>query len=138
MRVYWAVRHPTTQGSLVALWNRGEILLIRNSYLDYYSLPGGYVRRGESPQQAALRELAEEVGVSTDLDRLELALEETNDWVGKRDHVRIFELELSARPVVEVDYREVVDAGWWSPEQALSLRLFPPLYRLIEARRKRS
>jgi ADP-ribose pyrophosphatase YjhB (NUDIX family) len=138
MRMYWAVRHPTTHGSLVALWNRGEVLLVRNSYLTYYCLPGGYVRRGETARQAALRELSEEVGVSVGGDCLELLLDETNDWAGKRDHVEIFAIELPVRPEVRVDHREVVDAAWWTPDRALSLELFPPVRRVIERWRDRA
>jgi 8-oxo-dGTP pyrophosphatase MutT (NUDIX family) len=59
MRVYWRLRHPVTNGALVALWNRDELLLVRNSYVPYHCLPGGYVHRGESPRDAAVRELVE-------------------------------------------------------------------------------
>lgn len=134
MRTYWKLRHPTTHGTLVALWNGGDVLLVRNSYVPYYSLPGGYVRRGETPRQAALRELEEEVGISAKPDDLELALEETHEWEGKRDHVVIFSMEVGVRPPVNVDHREVVEASWWSPERALSVTLFPPLRRVIERR----
>src|SRR5688572_17354680 len=41
MRAYWTVRKPNTHGALVALWNGGNVLLVRNSYVPYYSLPGG-------------------------------------------------------------------------------------------------
>jgi hypothetical protein len=45
--------------------------------------------------------------------------------------VRIFTLELPARPHIAVDHREVVEASWWTPERALSLNLFPPLRRVL-------
>ena len=134
MRAYWKVRRPTMRGALVAMWNGGEILLVRNSYLPYYSLPGGYVRRDETPVEAAVRELAEEVGVVARPGDLELVVDETNDWEGKRDHVHIFALDVATRPTVAVDHREVVDASWWSPERALELNLFPPIGRAIARR----
>jgi 8-oxo-dGTP diphosphatase len=132
MRVYWSLRHPETHGSLVTLWHRGEVLLIRNSYLRYYCLPGGYVRRGETARHAALRELSEEVGVSGDEGALDLLVDETSDWAGKRDHVVIFALEVPERPVIHVDHREVVDASWWTPAAALELELFPPARKAIQ------
>jgi ADP-ribose pyrophosphatase YjhB (NUDIX family) len=132
MRTYWRLRHPTTHGSLVAIWNRGEVLLVRNSYVPYYGLPGGYVRRGESARDAAMRELFEEVGVSAKPEDLRLLLEETHEWEGKHDHVQIFALELPSRPTIAVDNREVVEASWWSPGRALSLDLFPPLRHVLE------
>ncbi len=137
MRAYWKVRRPTTHGTLIALWNRDELLLVRNSYVPYYSLPGGYLRRGETAREAAVRELREEVGITMDAQGLELVLDTTHDWEGKRDHVQIFALELPSRPSVEVDNREVIEAAWWPPEKALGLELFPPLRRVIEERRAR-
>lgn len=134
MRAYWQLRHPITNGALVAMWNRGEVLLVRNSYVPYYCVPGGYLRRGETAEQAARRELSEEVGVTVNPGDLDLVLDETHEWEGKQDHVRIFALELEARPRVEVDHREVVEASWWTPERALGLNLFPPLRRVIEKR----
>jgi 8-oxo-dGTP diphosphatase len=136
MRTYWKVRRPTTHGTLVALWNAGEVLLVRNSYVPYYSLPGGYLRRGETARDAVVRELTEEVGIAADPAKLELVLERTHDWEGKHDHVQIFALDLPSRPKVEVDHREVVEASWWSPERALALKLFPPLRDVIERRQR--
>jgi ADP-ribose pyrophosphatase YjhB (NUDIX family) len=132
MRRYWALRHPTTHGALVVLQNGGEVLLVRNSYVPYYSLPGGYVRSSETAREAALRELVEEVGVSANGDELELVLDVTHEWEGKHEHVEIFVLQLSTRPSIAVDHREVVEASWWTPERALSLNLFPPLRRVLE------
>jgi 8-oxo-dGTP diphosphatase len=132
MRVYWTVRRPNTHGALVLLWNGGQVLLVKNSYVKYYSLPGGYVRKHETSRQAALRELREEVGIFTTEDRLQPLIDEENDWEGKRDHVEIFALELSEKPLVQVDRREVLEASWFTPEQALALPLFPPLRRAIE------
>ena len=131
MRVYWRVRRPHTRGALVAIWCDDEILLVRNSYVPYYSLPGGYVRRGESGREAALRELAEEIGFLTTEDRLELAVSEINEWEGKQDGVEIFSLYTDTRPEVAIDHREVVEASWFSPQAALELDLFPPIRRAI-------
>jgi len=135
MRFYWAVRKPTTNGALVTLWNRGQVLLVRNSYVSYHTLPGGYLRRGETSRQAALRELREEVGVTASSDDLSLLIDETHEWEGKHDHVSIFALELPERPAIKVDHREVVDAAWYAPDEALKLDLFPPLRRAIERRK---
>ena len=131
MRRYWRWRHPTTHGALVAIWNSGEVLLIRNSYIPYYSAPGGYVRPFETALQAAVRELAEEVGTRVQSNQLQQALEVTHEWEYKTDHVIVFNLELPARPRIQIDHREVVDARWFKPAEALRLNVFPPLKTVI-------
>lgn len=136
MRAYWGVRRPSTHGALVVLWNRGELLLVRNSYVRYYSLPGGYVRKSETGREAAVRELREEVNVIASPDSLKLALDHSHEWEGKHDRVEIFTLELEARPEIRVDQREVISAQWFLPERALELDLFPPLRKVLEARLK--
>ena len=64
-------------------------------------------------------------------------LELTHDWEGRRDHVVIFSLELAERPIVQVDYREVVEAFWFEPEQVARSDVFPPLKQAI-AQKKRT
>ena len=133
MRVYWGVRRPATHGALVTLWNQGEVLLIQNSYVTYRSLPGGYVGRYETGAEAAVRELREEIGVTARIEQLEKVYDEVKDWEGKRDHVEVFRLELATRPVVRIDHREVIEAGWYTPARALELDLFPPIRLILEA-----
>jgi 8-oxo-dGTP pyrophosphatase MutT (NUDIX family) len=137
MRTYWKLRRPTTHGALVTIWNRGEVLLVRNSYVPYYSLPGGYLHGGEASRNAALRELKEEVGIDAAAADLKLEIDETHEWEGKHDHVEIFSLEVDERPAIAVDHREVIEASWFTPERALTLNLFPPLRRVIERRKVR-
>ena len=45
-RIWWFIRRPHTNGSLVALWCDGRLLLVRTSYRQLYSLPGGFIIRG--------------------------------------------------------------------------------------------
>jgi 8-oxo-dGTP diphosphatase len=134
MRVYWALRRPDTHGALVGIWHQGQILLVKNSYVPYRSLPGGYVRKGEPAKQAALRELEEELGLRgfTEAD-LVPSVDLTHEWEGKHDHVEIFTLELARRPEVRIDNREVVDWGFQTPRQALDQHLFPPVVAHIQA-----
>ena len=46
----------------------GAMLLIRNSYRRGWGFPGGFLKRGETPDDAARRETREEVGVHVVLD----------------------------------------------------------------------
>ena len=135
MRTYWRLSRPNTHGTLVTLWNNGEVLLVKNSYVNYYSAPGGYVRGGETSRQAALRELREEVGYTATEEQLMPVYDDTRNWEGKKDHVEIFAIDVAERPRIEIDNREVVEAGWFSKERALGLNLFPPLREVIAARK---
>lgn len=132
VRLLWAILRPTTHGALIVVWRNGSILLVRNSYVSYFSPPGGYVRGGETTLQAAVRELREETGLVVEPSALTLAHEETHDWEFRRDHVTMYDLQVSEPIAVEVDHREVVSAGFYAVEDALKLRLFPPLRRRIE------
>ncbi len=49
----------------------GELLIIKNNYKAHWSLPGGVVDPGETPRQAAVREVLEEVGIRLDINQVE-------------------------------------------------------------------
>lgn len=134
MRLYWRILKPATHGALVAIWNDGELLIVKNSYVNYHCIPGGYLKRGESANAAAVRELLEECRIRVRPEELHLGRTETHQFEGKTDTVDIFDLDVSVRPVFHVDGREVVSAEFLSPKAALKLTLFPPLRRHIEER----
>ncbi|GLW08162.1 DNA mismatch repair protein MutT [Microtetraspora sp. NBRC 13810] len=48
--------------ALVALWHGDRLLLVLNRYRACWELPGGMIDPGETPRQAAVRELREETG----------------------------------------------------------------------------
>lgn len=57
-------------GVVVTVVNQaGELLLIRNDWMDGYGLPGGGVEADEDWEAAAVREAAEETGVAVELVR---------------------------------------------------------------------
>ncbi|MEU0481883.1 NUDIX hydrolase [Streptosporangium sp. NPDC006013] len=41
----------------------GRLLLVRPHYKDYLEIPGGYIEPGETPFQACVREVHEELGI---------------------------------------------------------------------------
>ena len=53
----------------VAILNEGKILMARQTYRGktFWTFPGGSIESGETPQQAAIREVKEEVGLNVEL-----------------------------------------------------------------------
>ncbi len=46
------------------------MLMLRTTYKDYWEIPGGFVQPGESPRQAAHREVVEELGIDAVVGRM--------------------------------------------------------------------
>ncbi len=60
-----------TAGAFVFFFNAQEhILLCKRCDKDLWNLPGGQVEVGESPWDAALREVKEEIGVTAEIEHL--------------------------------------------------------------------
>lgn len=86
----WLTR-PITIGVRVLLVKDGGVILVRHTYQAGWLLPGGGVQRGETPEQAARREVREETGIEMGLLRLQGVF--TNFHEYKSDHVVVFSCE---------------------------------------------
>jgi 8-oxo-dGTP pyrophosphatase MutT (NUDIX family) len=79
---------PGTNGVRVLLVRERQVLLVKHVYEDKWYLPGGLVEQGETLDQAARREVMEEVGAS--LDDLQLFGVYSNFEEGRNDHITVF------------------------------------------------
>lgn len=52
--------------SLTAVWHNGKVLMVFDRFRQSWELPGGVIESGESPRQAAIRELMEEASQRLD------------------------------------------------------------------------
>jgi 8-oxo-dGTP pyrophosphatase MutT (NUDIX family) len=138
LRGFWLVRRPHTRGALVALWNGGDVLIVKNSYRRHYTLPGGYIRSDESPSEAGARELAEECGIYVQPELIREVYQRVHPFEFREDDVTIGEVEVPERPPIRIDHREVVDARFFSPEAAQKLPLVPHLAEYLAARAARA
>ena len=111
---YWFLFRPTARGAYVAVWYGNELLLIQNSYKHGLTLPSGGIKKNETSISAAIRELAEEVGIRATEDELTLIQEFKSTDEGKIDLSVVFELRLDQRPSITVDNVEVVRAEFVS------------------------
>ncbi len=65
--------NPIPATCLVVVNTRGELLLVKRDVepkKGQWCLPGGFIELGEAPEEGALRELAEETGLSGRIDSL--------------------------------------------------------------------
>jgi 8-oxo-dGTP pyrophosphatase MutT (NUDIX family) len=61
-RLRWRVTQPITAGVRLILWEEHTLLLVKHTYQRHGYLPGGGLRKGETIEEAARREAAEELG----------------------------------------------------------------------------
>jgi 8-oxo-dGTP pyrophosphatase MutT (NUDIX family) len=130
----WFLTRPRHEGALVALWHEHRVLVLGFSYRRALGLPGGGMRRGEPPADAAARELAEELGIRVAPGLLRLAFEVTTGWEYRRNHVRIFEIELTRVPPIALDRREVTAACFMTADEALARELVPDVRAYLTSR----
>ena len=114
----WLVR-PHTHGALVAIWHGEELLLVKTSYRRSWGLPGGGIGKHETAQQAAVRELREEIGLTVQQEQLLTPWTMTERVAHGLNTVTIFAVEASERPKVVIDGLEIVAWHWLSREEAL-------------------
>lgn len=112
---------------------KGKVLLVRNWYNSgQWQFPGGGIRDNETPEQAARRELGEEVGIDISVDRLKSLGEQYRVTErGLSFNCQAFRVDVS-NMVFTTKKHEIVDGCWYhlsnlptniskSTKQAISL-----------------
>lgn len=129
-------RRDHSAGGLVV--RGGEVLLISTQRGSRWQLPKGHLEEGETPEQAAVREVAEETGVS---GRIVGALpgvdyrysDRTRRLIEK--HVDYFLLAYESGSEADFDPEEVSGAAWLSWDEALARLTFENERRVVAAAR---
>jgi len=127
---------PHVAAGVLFLDDDQRVLMVVPSYKDYLDIPGGYVHAGEPPQDAALREVSEELGIVPPIGRLLVAdwWNESTDAHGGPKLLFVFDggrLTLQHERQIAVDGTEVVDFAY-HPVAALADVTIPRLANRIE------
>jgi 8-oxo-dGTP diphosphatase len=61
---------PRVAAGVLFFDDQDRVLMVVPSYKDYRDIPGGYVEAGETPSEAAIREVQEELGITPPIGRL--------------------------------------------------------------------
>lgn len=127
------LRRQQHAGALVAIHVGQSLLLLRSSYRTAWNFPGGSVRRGETPEAAARRETAEEIGLVLD-SPLRCAGAVSGLWEGRRDQVFLFVLRLDRLPMLRLDNREIIGARLVPMDDLPNIPLTGPVQCYVEGR----
>jgi len=133
-RKRWIKKTPKRFSTAVMILETtvNEILVVKSSYKPYWTLPGGVVDPGESPQECAMRETFEEVGVTVDPANVTFVaivdrrsdMAETYQFIFKAtiDDVMRRNITLQASEVQESDFvtKEQVQSGDRSYAKAIT------------------
>jgi 8-oxo-dGTP diphosphatase len=108
----------------------GRLAVVHRPKYDDWSLPKGHLEEGESWEEAALREVAEELGIRA---RLVRALEPVRYRTpkGRDKEVRYWVMEPVDGEFTPND--EVDDMRWVSPDEAGALLSYPADRELIDS-----
>ncbi|WP_114637113.1 NUDIX hydrolase [Polynucleobacter necessarius] len=119
--------HITASGLVINAENKA--LLIFHPYIKQWIQPGGHIDDGESPVEAAIREVYEETGLVCILDEdcldpIDIDIHEipANSEKGESAHLHI-DLLYRLRIIKEEAALENIECRWFSYEDIRNLRL---------------
>jgi len=126
-RIYCFLFRPLALGVRVMMIDQERVLLVRQTYMNGWFMPGGGVKRGETLDQAARREAHEETGAT--LNNLSLVGAYTNFTEWRSDHNILF---LSTDFTISGKHDFEIAEVCFFPLEALPADLWPGHRRRLE------
>ena len=128
---------PTLAAS-AACFRGGKVLIAKRIKPPLWSLPGGRIEAGETPEAAAMRELLEETGVEAEIVALagerEVVLKDEGGGVAAR--FKIFAYAARWRAGEAAPGPEATEVAWVAPEEIAAYNATEGLLPIVmEAKR---
>ena len=125
--LYCFVRRPKVYGAYCIVRRDEKVLLIKNSYKNYWTIPCGMVEKDESFLLAAIRETQEEVGIDLEPENVffKKLILSTTEY--KFDHIYIYESLADSSTNPTIDQKEVIDSMWVSKNELNQYDVFSPI-----------
>lgn len=116
LRPYWRLTRGLTLGAQGIVIDRNEnILLVRHGYRPGWFFPGGGVERGETAEDALVRELQEEAGIVVE-GQPELFGLFANMPKFPGDHIAVYLIRDWSQPEMPKPNAEIAEARFFSRE----------------------
>lgn len=101
----------------------GFMVLLIEDRFGHWTWPKGNIEKGETPQQAAIREIGEEVGLTAirlidNIGKMRYSYKLKGSPIDKTVEIYLFEAE--GKEELKALISEINDARWFDPEAALS------------------
>lgn len=108
----------------------GRLLMTHRSWFVHFprtwAFPGGALEKGETPIEAAVREMGEEIGVPASAVRVAASVTGTDHELWRYTYVIADLVEREARPRLRPN-RETRAASWVAPADMATMKLHPDL-----------
>jgi 8-oxo-dGTP pyrophosphatase MutT (NUDIX family) len=126
--------HARAAAGVLFFDETGRVLLVRPSYKPGWDIPGGYLHPGETPTEAAAREVSEELGITPPIGRMLVV-----DWAPHPDEGDKILFVLDGGQLapeyldqIKLDPAEITEYAFHDPELIGQL-LVPRLARRLSA-----
>ena len=128
------IAHVRAAAGVLFFDEDGRVLLVRPAYRPSWDIPGGYLRPGETPTEAAAREVSEELGIQPPIGQMLVV-----DWAAHPDEGDkiLFVLDggrLTPEHIahIELNPAEIAEYAFHDP-QLIGQLLVPRLARRVVA-----
>ncbi len=109
---YWKKFNIQTSGVRVMIIYEDQLILVRHWYNSLWVMPGGGIKKNETPERAAIREIKEELGITIPQLDYKLGIY-SNNAEGKNDTVHCFVVEIENKPLIKKKFNiEISDIIW--------------------------